>query len=450
MIGWSWVSLVSFSGKQVSLACFLSVYTTYFCYMKLSHLSETLIGSEIVKLGGEIREKIRQGERIYNFTVGDFDPSIFPIPKELEDAIVVAYRNHFTNYPAAEGNVDTREAILSFTRETEGLDYNLDEVLVASGGRPLIYSVFRAVCDKGDKVIYAVPSWNNNHYTHFVGGEHVVVQAKAENNFMPSADDIRPHAREASLIALCSPQNPTGTTFKKNDLEAICDLVLEENKRRSDGEKKLYVMYDQMYWHLTYGDIRHYDPVSLRPQMRSYTIYIDAISKVFAATGVRVGWSLGPSAIISKMKAILTHIGAWAPMAEQKAVARYLGMRNEINQFLSRFKSEIEERLRRIYEGFMQLKGDGLPIDAIAPEAAIYLTIKIDLVGRTTEDGKIFKTQHDVTSYILNEAKLAVVPFNAFGASADSPWYRLSVGTCKKNEIDDMIAALRSALTTIK
>jgi aspartate aminotransferase len=82
--------------------------------MKLSHLSETLIGSEIVKLGGEIREKMRQGEKIYNFTVGDFDPSIFPIPKELEDEIVTAYRNHFTNYPAAEGNLDLREAYCFF------------------------------------------------------------------------------------------------------------------------------------------------------------------------------------------------------------------------------------------------------------------------------------------------------------------------------------------------
>src|SRR4029079_17711268 len=92
--------------------------------MKLSHLSETLIGSEIVKLGGEIKEKIRQGERIYNFTVGDFDPAIFPIPKELEDAIVDAYRKHFTNYPAAEGNLDLREAILSFTKDAAGLYYD--------------------------------------------------------------------------------------------------------------------------------------------------------------------------------------------------------------------------------------------------------------------------------------------------------------------------------------
>lgn len=414
--------------------------------MKLSQLSETLIGSEIVKLGGEIREKIRQGERIYNFTVGDFDPSIFPIPKELEDAIVEAYRKHFTNYPAAEGNLDLRESILSFTKETEGLDYGITEVLVASGGRPLIYSIFRAICDKGDKVIYAVPSWNNNHYTHFVEGEHIVVEAKAENNFMPSADDIRPYIKEATLIALCSPQNPTGTTFKKEDLEAICDLVLEENKRRSDTEKKLYVMYDQMYWHLTYGKIEHYNPVSLRPAMREYTVFIDAISKVFAATGVRVGWSFGPATVISKMKAILTHLGAWAPMAEQKATAHFLGKREAIKKYLVHFKGEIEERLHSIYNGFTKLKNEGLPVDAIAPEAAIYLTIKIDLTGKKTPQGTVLKDQSEVTAYVLNEAKLAVVPFYAFGASRSSAWYRLSVGTCKKEEIGEMIGKLREAL----
>ncbi len=414
--------------------------------MKLSYLSETLIGSEIVKLGGEIREKIRQGERIYNFTVGDFDPSIFPIPKELEDAIVEAYRKHFTNYPAAEGNLDLREAIHSFIRDKEGLDYGTHEILVASGGRPLIYAIFRAVCDKGDKIIYAVPSWNNNHYTHFVGGEHVVIEAREASNFMPTAADIRPFIREATLISLCSPQNPTGTTFRKEELEAICDMVIEENARRGDGEKKLYVMYDQMYWHLTYGDIQHHNPVSLRPAMRDYTILVDAISKVFAATGVRVGWGMGPAPVIAKMKAILTHIGAWAPMAEQKAVAHYLANRNSIQQFLAHFKSELEIRLRRIYEGFMQLKSEGLAVDAIAPEAAIYLTIKIELRGKKTPEGKILENQSDVTAYVLNRAGLAVVPFYAFGADRSSAWYRLSVGTCRKEEISEMIGKLKEAL----
>ena len=412
--------------------------------MKLSQLAETLIGSEIVKLGGEIRERIRKGERIYNFTVGDFDPAIFPIPKELEDAIVDAYRHHFTNYPAAEGNLDLRESIALFLRDHQALEYNLDEILVASGGRPLIYAIYRTLCDKGEKIIYAVPSWNNNHYTHFVEGEHVVIEARPENNFMPVAEDIKPLIGGAVLMALCSPQNPTGTTFSKKGLEDICDMVLEENRKRNG--KKLYVLYEQMYGHLTYGSIKHYDPVSLRPEMQEYTIYVDAISKAFAATGVRVGWSMGPAHIIGKMKAILSHIGAWAPMAEQKAVAKFLQNKDAISHYLAHFKNEVEVRLNKIYEGFMQLKREGFSVDAVAPEAAIYLTLKINLAGKRLPGGTILNNQSEITSYILQHAGLAVVPFYAFGADNNSPWYRLSVGTCKKEEIEEMIEKLRKAL----
>jgi aspartate aminotransferase len=223
-------------------------------------------------------------------------------------------------------------------------------------------------------------------------------------------------------------------------------MIVEENKRRSDNEKKLYVMFDQMYWHLTYNDIKHYDPVSLNPEMRNYTVYIDAISKVFASTGIRVGWSMGPVFILNKMKAILSHVGAWAPMPEQKGLTKFLANKEAINSYLAHFKSEIEERLRRIYEGFVKLKSEGYNVDAVSPEAAIYLTIKIDLAGKKTAGGTELKTQSDVTSYLLQHASLAVVPFYAFGAPKTSPWYRLSVGTCKKEEIDEMLAKLGTAL----
>jgi aspartate aminotransferase len=223
-------------------------------------------------------------------------------------------------------------------------------------------------------------------------------------------------------------------------------MILEENESRKEGEKKLILMYDQMYWHLTYGNIRHYNPVSLRPAMRDCTVYIDAISKVFSATGVRVGWAFGPSIIIDKMKAILSHIGAWAPMAEQKATAAFLPQREKIDEFLGKFKTEVEYRLKEIYAGFMDLKKEGFKVDAIPPQAAIYLTIRIDLVGKKTRQGNCLINQNDVTSYILDEAKLAVVPFSSFGASKDSSWYRLSVGTCRKEEIQEMLKKLREAM----
>lgn len=414
---------------------------------QLSQLAETLIGSEIVRLGNEINTRISKGEKIYNYTIGDFDPKIFPIPQELEDGIIDAYRNKYTNYPPGDGVLELRMAVADFYKDHLGVSYETNEVLIASGGRPLIYSMFRSIVNKGDKVIYAVPSWNNNHYVHMNEGEHCVVEATPENHFMPTAEDIAPHIAGASLLCLCTPQNPTGTTLKKDTLEKICDLVIEENKKRGDG-KKLYLMFDQMYFTLTYGDTVHHNPVALRPEMKAYTIFIDGLSKSFAATGVRVGWSLGPAHVIAKMKALLSHIGAWAPMAEQKAVAAYLQDKEAFKTYLTSFKAGLEERLQTIYKGFLSLKEKGYNVDAVAPQAAIYLTIKIDVAGKKDGDF-VLATQSDVTNYLLTEAKLAIVPFYAFGADKKSPWYRLSVGTARLEEIPQMFAQLEAALAKL-
>lgn len=417
--------------------------------IKLSHFSETLIASEIVRLGATIKEKILSGEHIYNYTIGDFDPAQFPIPEILEKEIVKAYHDGFTAYPAAEGELDLRKAIAGFIEDHLGIHYTPSEVLVAAGGRPLIYSAYRTIVDKGDKVIYPVPSWNNNHYVQFTEGEHVIIQSTEENNFMPTAAEIKPHIKGAALLALCSPLNPTGTTFRKEELGAICDLIIEENNSRKEGEKKLYLMYDQIYWTLTYGDTQHHNPVSLRPEMKAYTIFIDGISKAFASTGVRVGWALGPSEVIVKMRGLNSHVGSWAPMAEQKAVARYLIQKDAVNAYLSHFRSELEIRLRNIYEGVVKLKAKGFDVDAIEPQAAIYLTIKVDLVGQSA-NGIQLQNQSDVTAYLLNEAKLALVPFYAFGAGQQSPWYRLSVGVCKKSDIPDILQNLENALLKLQ
>ena len=415
----------------------------------LSKLAQTLIGSEIVKLGGIIKDKISKGEQIYNYTIGDFDSSEFPIPELLRDEIKKAYDEGYTTYPIADGETDLRNAIAGFIKSKQQLDIDISEILVAAGGRPLIYAAFRAIVDKGDKVIYPVPSWNNNHYTHFTEGEHIKIEALQQNNFMPTADQILPHVKGAALIALCSPLNPTGTVFKKQDLIDICDLILAENAQRTEGEKKLYLLYDQIYWTLTFGDTEHFNPVILRPQMKEYTVFVDGISKAFAATGVRVGWSFGPKHLIAKMKAINSHVGAWAPMAEQKAVAKFLVQQDVVDNYLIHFKKEIDYRLKTIYDGFIALKEEGFTVDAIYPQAAIYLTVKIDLVGKCF-NGVKFENQPAVTEYILNEAKLAMVPFSSFGASADSNWYRISVGCVKKEEIAAVLQKLKAALKNVE
>lgn len=417
--------------------------------LPVSQMAENLIGSEIIKLAGEVNAKIKNGEKIYNFTIGDFNPKIFPIPQELTQEIISAYTAGETNYPAGDGMLELRESVVKYISRMQRLTYKPNEILIAGGARPVIYAIYKAIIDPGDGVLFPVPSWNNNHYCHLSGAKPLCIETQPSSNFMPTAADIAPYIKDTVLLALCSPLNPTGTTFTKEALSDICELVIAENKRRGVGQKPVYIMYDQIYSALTYGDIKHYDPVSLYPELKNYTIFVDGISKAFAATGVRVGWTFGPERIIAKMKSILSHVGAWAPKAEQMASARYLANDAACDAFLTRFKVEITDRLDGFYKGLQQLKSEGFSVDAIAPQAAIYLTVQLNLKGRRTENGSVLETMADVTKYVLDEAKIAIVPFYAFGADKNSNWFRLSVGTAAMEDVEQAIQSLRSALNRL-
>lgn len=413
----------------------------------ISQTAEHIIGSEILKLAAEINEKVRNGEKIYNFTVGDFNSKLFPIPAELKAEILKAYENDETNYPPADGIPELRQAVSEFLKAKGGMDYKPEQILIAGGARPIIYGIFRTLVDEGDTVLFPIPSWNNNHYTYLLHSKAVMVETKAENNFMPTAEELRPYISEANLLSVCSPLNPTGTVFTKEGLEAICDLVLEENRKRNAlGKKPLYVLYDQIYWALTFNGTKHYDPVSLRPEMRDYTVFVDGISKSLAATGVRVGWSMGPKKVMDRMKSIIGHVGAWAPRAEQVAVARFLKNTEAYDRFQTAIHAKITQRLRAFHDAFQSLRREGFAVNSIAPQGAIYLTVQFSLKGKKTEDGKVLQNTRDITSYILDKAKVAIVPFYAFGTSEDSDWYRLSVGTAKTEEIEAVMHAIRSAL----
>jgi aspartate aminotransferase len=405
-----------------------------------------LSGSEIIQIGNLVSERVRQGEEICNLTIGDFDPAIFPIPAQLSEEIMAAYQRGQTNYPAAAGLAELRGAASEFLAARQGLRYSTDEILVASGSRPLIYAAYRALVGPGDKVVFPLPNWNNHHYCHLTGATPVTVPTRAENNFMPSAAELAPHLGNATLLALCSPLNPTGTVFSRKDLEGISDLVVAENQRRGPNGKPLYILYDQIYWLLTFGDVQHFDPVNLRPELRDYVIYIDGISKCFAATGVRVGYGFGPAPLIEKMKSILGHVGAWAPKAEQVATANFLPNAPAVDAYIAHLKSGVQRTLDALYTGLQAMKADGYPVDAVTPEGAIYLTAKVDVLGRTAPDGQVLKTSRDITFYLIAEARLAVVPFSAFGSSPTDPWFRLSVGAESLEAIEAALPRLRAAL----
>ena len=271
----------------------------------LSTLAQGLIGSEVLKVASEVRALKRAGRTMTDLTVGDFSPAEFRIPPGLEALIVEKLSAGQTNYPPSDGTLELRESVLELFRRELQLDYPLESTLIAGGSRPIIYAAYAATVDRGDKVIYPTPSWNNNHYTYLTGGEPVELVVGAETNFMPTADMIRPHVRDARLIAVCTPLNPTGTVMARAEVEKIATLVVEENERRAaSGERALFLLWDQVYWMLTFGENRHWAPPQVVPESAAYTIFVDGISKALAATGIRVGWTVAPPAITAKMSDI--------------------------------------------------------------------------------------------------------------------------------------------------
>jgi len=417
--------------------------------MKVSVLANSLIGSEIIKIGNEVNEMKRKGASIANLTIGDFDANIYPIPTELKAGIVEAYHQNQTNYPPADGILPLRETVSELLKDRFGLEYPTNSILISGGSRPLIYATYLALIDPGDTVVFPAPSWNNNHYCHLTSANAIAVETDAEHNFMPTAAQLKPHLKGATLLALCSPLNPTGTMFDAEQLAEICDAVLEENASRGADEKPLYLMYDQIYSLLTFGKA-HVNPVTLKPAIKDYTVFIDGSSKCLAATGVRVGWGFGPADIVDKMKALVGHMGAWAPKAEQVAMSKYFADKNLVDTFLTSFKKQIQDSLNALYNGFNELKNEGFNVDAVEPMGAIYLTIKIDYIGKTTPDGQFLKDSADVNFYLIKEAQAALVPFSAFGNDDDMPWFRASVGACTLQDIKDMMPRIKTALSRLK
>ena len=404
-----------------------------------------LVGSEILRISGEIRELVAQGKQVCNLTVGDFSPKEFPIPPQLGEAIAAALKAGETNYPPSDGVLSLRQAVLRFYERALGLKYPLESVLIAGGARPVIYAIFRAVVDAGETVVYPVPSWNNNHYTHMVGAKHAPVITEAEHGFMPTVEQLTPHLKEARLLCLCSPLNPTGTMISPEALRDISRRVVEENRQReAQGRKPLIVMYDQIDWTLTFGQARHVTPLELVPELAPYTVFVDGISKAFAATGVRVGWAVGPPSIISRMKDVLGHVGAWAPKAEQVAVARFLDDVPATTGFLETMRRRVDERLVALHQGFSAMREAGLPVRSIAPQGAIYLSAQFDLIGKAG-----LRTNDDIRKLLLDKAGFALVPFQAFGLKEDTGWFRLSVGAVSMEEIRAALPRVEAVLRDV-
>lgn len=412
----------------------------------LSEIATGLVGSEILKIASEIRKLKATGKPICNLTVGDFSPTEFRIPISFETNIIEALQNGETNYPPSDGIMELRQAVTRLYSRHLGLSYPVESIVIAAGARPVIYCTYMALVDPGDPVVYPTPSWNNNHYTYLARGEQIPIEVGPETDFMPTAEMLQPHIARARLICINTPLNPTGTVMAEPQVRAIAELIVTENeRRRKTGERPVYLLWDQVYWTLTFGDTRHVTPPEVVPESAEWTIIIDGISKAFAATGLRVGWAAGPPHVIGRMRDILGHVGAWAPRPEQVATAKLLDDTAAIAEYHGHMIRDVRTRLDLLHDGFQSMKSAGLPVDSIAPQGAIYLSARFDLVGRSC-GGSLMTSNNQIRELLLDRAGFAIVPFQAFGLPGETGWMRLSAGAVSPQEIREGLDRVRALL----
>lgn len=408
----------------------------------LTETARQMQGSLILGIAAEVRALVAKGRDVCNLTVGDFDARQFPIPRALRDATVAAMDGFQTNYPPAEGVPELRRAVADWYGRALGIGVSPDWVVVAAGARPVMYATYRLFLEPGDELLFCVPSWNNGYYGQLTRAKMVPLATRAEDDFFPTAETLAPHLPTAQVFALNSPLNPTGTVIAPERLAEIARAIVEENRGRvARGARPLIWMWDQVYWQLTFGASRHAHPCALVPEVAPWVVTVDAVSKAFAATGLRVGWAVLPPKLAERMKAFLGHVGAWAPRPEQMGTAALLSDDAAMADFARGFHAAIAERLGILDDGLT-----ALGIEHLVPQGAIYLSVRFDLFGRRGVDGTPMTTNEDIRRWVLQEAGIAVVPFQAFDKPEEDGWFRMSVGAVSPGQLHEGLARLKRAL----
>jgi aspartate aminotransferase len=306
------------------------------------------------------------------------------------------------------------------------------------------------VVNPGDKVLYSVPSWQNDAYSTLTEAESIVIEASADTGFQPTLAQFRPHLGEAAMICICSPGNPTGTVMSERQLREILEAVVAENRsREAAGRRPMFILHDQMYGALVSRGQKHFFPAALVPECARWLISADGVSKAYAGTGLRVGWMLVAPAVGARIRDLLSHAGAWAPKAEQGAVAAFLNDPDAIAEYRAEMDARLAERLGAMHAGFVALRSEGYPVDSINPQGAIYFSARLALHGGRL-DGNTLATDEDIRRALLERAGAAVVPFQAFGVPGNTGWFRLSAGAVSLDEIRELFPRLKTMLDSIE
>ncbi len=357
------------------------------------------------------RELKAAGKDVISLSVGEPD---FDTPDNIKEAAIDAIRRGETKYPPVSGIVPLREAIAAKFKRENGLDYKPSQTMVSTGGKQVIYNALLATMNPGDEVIIPSPYWVS--YPEMVainGGTPVFVHTTLENNFTLQAEDLeRAITAKTKWIIFNSPSNPSGAAYSRDEMKALTDVLMRH--------PQVWVLTDDMYEHLTYGDFEFVTPAQVEPGLYERTLTMNGVSKAYAMTGWRIGYAAGPEKLMKAMDMVQGQQTSGACAISQWAAVEAL---NGPQDSIPLFRAAFEKRRDLVVSMLNQASGLVCP----TPEGAFYVYPSVaGLIGKTTASGKVLKTDEDFVMTLLEDEGVAAVHGSAFGLG---PNFRISYAT---------------------
>ena len=387
--------------------------------------------SATIAVTQKARELTAAGRNVISLGAGEPD---FDTPDNIKAAAIDAIKRGETKYTPVPGIVPLREAIVRKFKRENNLDYTPAQVIVGTGGKQILYNAFVATMNPGDEVLIPAPYWVS--YPEMValnGGTPVIVDTTQENSFKLQAKDLEAAITpKTKWLIFNSPSNPSGAAYTFDELKAITDVLVKH--------EHVWVLTDDMYEHLTYGDFKFVTPVEVEPKLYDRTLTMNGVSKAYAMTGWRIGYAAGPLPLIKAMDMIQGQQTSGACSIAQWAAVEAL---NGPQDFIEERRKIFEERRDLIVSMLNQAKGIECPV----PEGAFYVYPSCaGTIGKTAPSGKVIETDEDFVSELLETEGVAVVHGSAFGLG---PNFRISYATSTKaleeagERIQRFCAALR-------
>ncbi len=365
---------------------------------QLSKRLQSLSPSETLAMAQKSNELKAQGFDVINMSVGEPD---FSTPDHIKKAAKEAIENNFSFYSPVPGFLELRKAICVKLKKENNLDYDPTQIVVSNGAKQSLSNVLLSLIDKGDEVIIPAPYWvSYPEMVKLAEGTPVVVSAGIENNFNITAQQLEETITEKTkALVLCSPSNPTGSVYSKEELKSLADVLAKH--------PNVYVIADEIYEHINY--IGKHESISQFEEIRDRVIIVNGVSKAYAMTGWRIGWIAAPKWLASACSSLQGQYTSGASSISQKAAeAAYTGSQDCIEEMRVAF-----ERRKNIIVGL--LRGiDGLVVND--PTGAFYIFPQVTAYLGKSYEGKQVKTAADLAMYLLETAHVACVGGDAFGA----------------------------------